>query len=286
MKRRKSKNFLLAKEVERQSTGQGLLRFHFLAPTLVILCCIADAVNLFSLFDLILNNTPAILWVTVSASVIILEGTPLILGHLCAKHVSERVMKRVLFIAAGILLVVIGALIFSIRLASGDTLFTSDLKSDPGYSDSDEVLGPETTVTDDTALTVGQQATVFFLAMLTFLTSIFCFLIGYKGSTHKLLVELKARQRLELNTEVDRLTECIFLLQKELNEFDQDTFDLQLYDAGRAQISLINHLAKITARRLLCERLQSPQAVTLLMEENAIREEFTPILSQSQKRPA
>lgn len=252
---------ILTKQENARYKGERLhiLQKKGICELFILACIVADAVTLFSVFDLIITQQPRITWVITITVAAAMNIAPMLLAACLRNEELTKSMKKVLCVLLGCLFFSLFVATFALRYSSQEDLFAGDT-SKP-LIQNEAVIDGE----DGFKPTAAQIIVSIILGLEPLATSICSFVLAYEVAPKRKRRHLYDLQKIELEEAIDHdkvmLEELIADMAFDLDDYDQKQFE----EAVDIHIQK-GELAKNTSIRKLTEHDASPEGVTYLME--------------------
>lgn len=252
---------ILTKQENARYKGERLhiLQKKGVCELFILACICADAVTLFSVFDLIITQQPRITWVITITVAAAMNIAPMLLAACLRNEELTKRMKNVLCALLGCLFFSLFVATFSLRYSSQEDLFAGGT-NDP-LIQSESVIDGE----GEFNPTAAQIIVSIILGLEPLATSICSFVLAYEVAPKRKRRHLYDLQKIELEKAIDHdkvmLEELIADMTFDLDDYDQKQFE----EAVAIHIQK-GELAKNTSIRKLSEHDASPEGVTYLME--------------------
>ena len=245
----------LGKEV-----GAGLLDSGLFKAAVLAVAIVGDFYCLFNVFDMNSQTATALLLIESVILACVLDVTPSLIAGFCSRLLpTVRARKIALVVLIALLLAAFGltfAMSYDLRWQSRDAMFTTDTGLSFTQTEQQTV---------QQGLTPGQESAARFLGFAPLLSSIMVFALFWE-------IDPAAKQRRALRQRllmarryVDTLDTRIALRQQDLAT-DLDELENRRLEAGRGYYHDVGELGRITARRVLAQRLGDAASAAALME--------------------
>lgn len=281
MKKIMEKGFKNLKKMELKKEGRNLLRHPAVKAAVMIVCIIVDAVSLFTLFGNSLNKNPLLLAAVVVAVSVLLVAFPVFLAdYVSSPLIRKKTVTLAAFITCGTAFLILFMFTFVVRWYGRSILFdTSETDNYTTYYDS-RSSADSSAMADMSSY---ENGVIILLGILPLINAALCFLL-HLADKRKSRIDTLRLQQIDHRAKISEVQVAISLLQNELANHNLNSIEEEKYESARQRNLLITDYCKIVARRALAEKLKTPEATTLLLEENQLKEEILHLLSSDSSK--
>ena len=265
--------------MENKKEGKHLLGHPVAKIAVMIICIIVDAASLFTLFGASLNENEFLLAAVIIAISTGLVVFPILLADwISSPPIRKKNVTLTAFVTCGTAFLILFLLTFVVRWYGRSVLFdTSETdNSTTYYGDLPSVSSADGSAMTD--MSFSEDGVAVLLGALPLLNAALCFLLHLSDKKKSHINTLRLQQ-IDLNAKISETKVIISLLEDELANHNLNSIEEEKYESARQRNRLITDYCKIVARRTLAEKLKTPEATTLLLEENQLKEEILRLLS-------
>lgn len=231
---------------------------HIFVMCVTLLLSASDFMNIYTLFDYLLTENPfysRVIGIVVAFS---LNYLPVLLAdytHKLRRKESDAVIPSII----GGAFLVLFAFVFLLRWLMRGVVFSDSAVNTVNILS----MGQVSSTAQPTAQ---QNAGALLLGVMPLITSILCFVFEYRLTPEKMAIRKLQRDIAKIDFQLGKLYSAHTALDKDWKGIFRDADDV-LYNASVERIRASGNAAKRMAREILMTRINTPDGISLLAEQ-------------------
>lgn len=232
---------------------------------IVLVCIIADSLTVYNIIEQYITQS---FYLSIMITIVctgVMNLSPVLIGYYLSEGSEYNRMKKAQILSLCMIFLLLFITTFILRWTSRQDIFSNN---DPQLN-----LMVVDTSLSERSISASENALAILLGLEPLATSLLCFALSYENDPKRVRLQMLTVNHLLLEKERERLKLLIYDLKNDLDSRDLSKEDEELFTIACNEARNYYDVIKLETRKLLAEKLKSPDAVSWLLEYDSNMED-------------